>query len=549
MIFIDNQLNESLNKLGFARKPMLSPSQIEKLNNLILSLEVNGNGFLPSMFLNDATKRASINDAIAEILSTSFEPFTKGYKFLYGNFMLKFPGDEGKMKIHQDWTYVDELVFQSFAIWIPLVNLNAENGAFHVLPKSHMGKTYLRGPAIPDPLEGHLNENDFEPQYLKAGEGIVWNHKLYHFSPPNKTSSPRTAITAIYVPEKAQVFHFFRQPNNSEAVVEQYNANTSFFTNYNIQQPDQKQLMTTHPFIENNVEILGPSRRIFKDNKLNHKFLNNGYCFSDVFSSLEIDEIKEKITLLETKKQDNDWLNSNYNLSFFSDDEKFRKLVFKELNDLIKPKIDQYVEGYKTLIVNVFHKEKNGGEVPVHQNWTFVDEKKYRSLSVWIPLCDVSRKNGGLEVVPGSHKFLSQFRGPNIPWQFEYLIPVLKEKYLKPFCFKKGSIGFIDDAILHWSSPNDTDEIRSAIQLIMIPEETEAIHYFSKERSYQTQIEKGIVNEDFFIQFKSHQRPEQIEVKETLDINIEALSEASFHQKLNDAYPIATTYQQNPNLE
>ena len=41
--------------------------------------------------------------------------------------------------------------------------------------------------------------------------------------------------------------------------------------------------------------------------------------------------------------------------------------------------------------------------------------------------------------------------------------------------------GIIDDSILHWSSQNDTPEVRTAVQLIMIPEEAQAIHYYRDE--------------------------------------------------------------------
>ncbi len=63
--------------------------------------------------------------------------------------------------------------------------------------------------------------------------------------------------------------------------------------------------------------------------------------------------------------------------------------------------------------------------MPIHQNWTFVDEDKFTSVSVWVPLCDVSRFNGTLEVVPKTHNTLTKYRSPSIPWVFAEPVDVV----------------------------------------------------------------------------------------------------------------------------
>ena len=44
-------------------------------------------------------------------------------------------------------------------------------------------------------------------QHLKAGEAIVWDHRLAHASPPNLTDTPRIAVTAIITPKDKQTLH------------------------------------------------------------------------------------------------------------------------------------------------------------------------------------------------------------------------------------------------------------------------------------------------------------------------------------------------------
>jgi ectoine hydroxylase-related dioxygenase (phytanoyl-CoA dioxygenase family) len=42
--------------------------------------------------------------------------------------MVKSKGENGSLHPHQDWNIVDEREFNSYNIWLPLVDVNAENG-------------------------------------------------------------------------------------------------------------------------------------------------------------------------------------------------------------------------------------------------------------------------------------------------------------------------------------------------------------------------------------------------------------------------------------
>ncbi len=47
----------------------------------------------------------------------------------------------------------------------------------------------------------------------------------------------------------------------------------------------------------------------------------------------------------------------------------------------------------------------------MHNDWSVVDEEKYESLNVWIPLEDTTTANGALWVIKGSHKMDMPLRG------------------------------------------------------------------------------------------------------------------------------------------
>ena len=51
-------------------------------------------------------------------------------------FMTKSKRDSnGALRPHQDWSIVDEESFRSYNVWIPLVNVDENNGAIQVLPQ------------------------------------------------------------------------------------------------------------------------------------------------------------------------------------------------------------------------------------------------------------------------------------------------------------------------------------------------------------------------------------------------------------------------------
>lgn len=216
--------------------------------------------------------------------------------------------------------------------------------------------------------------------------------------------------------------------------------------------------------------------------------------------------------------------NSTYKLSYFNDDLEFKKKVFNTLTDFFQPIVDKHLKNYKPLIINIFDKEPGKGEVTIHQNWTFVDEEKFTSVSVWIPLVDVSRNNGTLETVKGSHKVLCQYRSPSLPWVFDGLNDLLKEKYLEPFVLKKGQAAVIDDGILHWSSDNHSDHVRTAVQLIMVPDDATPLHYVNKGES----VDIYEVDPAFFMKYDMKSVPEGYSVIGEKKLNLKKLSEPEF---------------------
>ncbi|MCP4123958.1 MAG: phytanoyl-CoA dioxygenase family protein [Bacteroidetes bacterium] len=281
------------------------------------------------------------------------------------------------------------------------------------------------------------------------------------------------------------------------------------------------------------VIIRKPDRRVFLSDEMERNFNKDGFITMDL---LDESSFSKLMGLLDKLKKSADQGNvskkSEYELSFFNRDAEYRKRVVQEVYGFFKPYIDSILDDYEPLIVNLFNKKPGSGEIPVHQNWSFVDEMKFTTVSVWIPLCNVSRKNGTLEVVPGTHNTLTNYRSPTIPWVFEGLQNVLKKKYMKPLELTKGQIGILDDAILHWSSENNSHEDRATIQLIMKPRESTAVHYYCEDLK-RGELSVYEVDSDFFTFFEMNERPKGVNIIATDHFRYHKLNEKELKARIN----------------
>ena len=242
-------------------------------------------------------------------------------------------------------------------------------------------------------------------------------------------------------------------------------------------------------------------KHIFKSKNLNQSFDELGYITLPLLNS---DEVSSLLTLYNhlyneyiTKGKKVD---AEYELSFFTLDTATKQNIFNDIWKFFEEKINDILPNYEPLIINMFNKKPGEGEVPIHQNWTFVDEDKYTSVSIWVPLIDVSHYNGTLEVVAGTHKNISKFRSPSIPWIFKGYEDVLKTEYMTPLNLKIGDIAIIDDSVIHYSSTNKSAKDRPSIQLILKPKKAKSIHYLGNCTG-QGKVKVHEVNKDFFFDF------------------------------------------------
>lgn len=116
----------------------------------------------------------------------------------------------------------------------------------------------------------------------------------------------------------------------------------------------------------------------------------------------------------------------------------------------------------------------NGKETPWHQDGEYYPIRPLETLTIWIPLDDVTPENGPMKFIPGSHKAHKLFshswkdgndKTINLVTDSEHF----DESTAEPLILRAGQVSFHDVYMIHGSSANRTDKRRAAFIVRLMP--------------------------------------------------------------------------------
>ncbi len=185
------------------------------------------NGFYSTSHVQDIAFRQKMSDKICDISKRAIEKKLKDVVVLGATYMSKQRGKEGMLQAHQDWSIVDERKWASYNLWIPLVDVNQDNGTIQIVPKSHKWEFNYRGVNIPSNYNKlkHKVDDLLIPVNINAGRGLLYNHRLWHASPESFSKTLRLAVVIGIMPQKASMKYYYKEGQN----IVEYNCNKTFF--------------------------------------------------------------------------------------------------------------------------------------------------------------------------------------------------------------------------------------------------------------------------------------------------------------------------------
>lgn len=241
---------------------------------------------------------------------------------------------------------------------------------------------------------------------------------------------------------------------------------------------------------------------LFKSADHQSHFDQHGWLIVPLLDEAEVTHLREFYqSLPETTLPE-----YGFHVSMDKESGEYKEKVMSEIRNVIGPKLDAFFQNHRVFTSSFVVKEHNPkGVVPPHQDWTFVDESKYHSMTVWTALVDTDIDNGCMGVINGSHKYWDYLRASPSPQCktpiSDHMFTLFPYLQLKPM--KAGEALIFDNRTIHASPPNTTDQPRLAAGIGVTHKDAELFHHYLLPDRDQKEVERYAVTPDFFARFNN----------------------------------------------
>lgn len=216
-ILKDDELASKIHEIGYSVNNMINDKDLDALMDLFQQnhqIEDEKGGMFYSIYSQDTNYRKKIHFAIGDILKPLIDSLCTDYKILLNSFVVKVSGLESEFYLHQDTTSLDEWKFSPLSLWIPLHDVDQNNGCIGAIQKSHHFFSPYRSISFPAPFDGIQStvKEYLQPIPMKKGEVLIFDNRMLHHSYANTSGKVRVAVICGLFPKEATLQTCFK-PN------------------------------------------------------------------------------------------------------------------------------------------------------------------------------------------------------------------------------------------------------------------------------------------------------------------------------------------------
>lgn len=221
----DSALKNDLETQGYTIAARLSDETLQQLKTLYQSthqFNLAKGGMFYSVYSENTDYRLHVHQTINQILGSLYDELFLDYKIVISSFIIKVNGPDSEFGLHQDSTGLDELKYSPISVWIPLQDTTVENGCLAVVPQSFKLFSPYRGISFPEPYHEVQDEvkHYLQPIDLKAGEVLLFDNRLVHYSPPNTSDQARVVVMSGIFPKEAKIISCYKDLENRPDQIE-----------------------------------------------------------------------------------------------------------------------------------------------------------------------------------------------------------------------------------------------------------------------------------------------------------------------------------------
>lgn len=246
-LFADDSMEATFWDTGVVRAPMLSANELADLRAAVARLTPS-DGFDPRTtenprsdyhctFLDKSTTyRRESDQLIRDTFGEHLKTLLPDYRIFTSNIYVKPPG-VGRFEIHQNWPTMVDPDVPTVTAWIPLQDTDFHNGTMRLVPGGHHVFPDIAAASSDrffDDFETELIEKYLRPYDVPAGEALIFDDSLLHWTSDNLSDNPRFTFQIELVPESASTVLWIRNPENP-AEFEYWHSSTEFYLKADIQ--------------------------------------------------------------------------------------------------------------------------------------------------------------------------------------------------------------------------------------------------------------------------------------------------------------------------
>jgi hypothetical protein len=153
-------------------------------------------------------------DGITRAFRPVLDRYFRNYDCIVGLMFVKRPSPvaAGQIHLHCDPTLLpDENRQTHLNVWAPLVDVDEANGALWVVPRAHKVFAPVHAFSVPSQL-ARITDTVMEHGRcvpMNAGELLVFDNRMPHFSRENRTDADRPAAVLSMVPSESEFISLF----------------------------------------------------------------------------------------------------------------------------------------------------------------------------------------------------------------------------------------------------------------------------------------------------------------------------------------------------
>lgn len=198
----------------------ISIDKLDVINQYFKELKINDLNKIHSNALDENPElNKEIRIKFVELFTDSVNEHFEDCNIKGGAFLLKGTSENSVSSLHQDWTIVDESKFQSASIFCPVEDVKLENGCLQIIKGSHKWFNNVRSMSIPSVF---LNFNQVKKGLkalpVKKGDVVLFNHRVFHGSKPNKTNKIRVAVAIGVTSKNAKSIYYHKVGDNVDVI-------------------------------------------------------------------------------------------------------------------------------------------------------------------------------------------------------------------------------------------------------------------------------------------------------------------------------------------